>query len=251
MSNLIESFEKAVVKLRRRRVSQFLFDRYSGEVQHGLFAGLKLDRRNSCSKGLLGLKIFWLYETVVVEAIEHRGPFDDLINIGACDGYFSLGLLKAGLVRRSICFETFEKRQQAIRRYAQSNGLSDQVVVMGEATERIGELVAKHNYEPANSLVICDIEGAEFKLLSESFMRQLDGATLVVELHDRLLDGTAERRTELINRLPSGYLHEVIEGKPASWNGIEDLETLSDNDRALVTSEGRKVRGEWLVAWPG
>ena len=248
--SLVESFEKAVVKLRRRRVSKNLFDMYDGEVQRGPFVGLKLDRKNTASKGLLALKIFGLYESVIVDAITESGPYGDLINIGACDGYFTLGLLKSGLAERSICFEVFEKRQQAIRRYAADNGLSDQVIVLGEATESIGAEIAKFEFEPERSLMICDIEGAEFELLTTSFLRQLQGSTMIVELHDRLNFGTTEKRQQLIDRLPENYQHRVIKWQPPEFDDIQELHELTDNDLALVLSEGRKVRGEWLFAWP-
>ena len=250
MSNLVESFEKAVVKLRRRRVSKTLFDRYRGQVQRGPFAGLQLDRQNTASKGQLGLKIFGLYESVVVEAIEKFGPFGDFINIGACDGYFTLGLLKSGLAKRSICFETVQSRQKAIRRYAQQNGLDQQVIVLGTADQQIGQQIASHNFQPAGSLMICDIEGAEFELLTQPFLDALVGSTMIIELHDRIHDELSEQRHDLISRLPENYNHEILNWQPPNFSGIEDLEELSDNDRALATSEGRKTRGEWLLAWP-
>lgn len=250
MSSLVDSFEKAVVKLRRRRISKNLFDKYEGRVQHGPFTGLQLDRKNNVSKGQLALKVFGLYESVVMEAIAAAGPFGDLINIGACDGYFSLGLLRAGLVKRSICFETFIRRQETIRRLAANNNLADQVIVLGEADERIGEMIAEHNFEPQDSLVICDIEGAEFQLLTPSFLNQLAGSTMVIELHDRVVNPQSQHdRQQLIQRLPAGYQHKLLKWQPACLDGIGDLAELSDNDRALATSEGRKKPGEWLFAW--
>ncbi len=250
MSSLVESFEKAVVKLRRRRVSKTLFDRYRGEVQRGPFAGLKLDRKNTASKGQLGLKIFGLYESVVVNAIEQHGPFGDLVNIGACDGYFTLGLLRGGLVRRSICFEAVATRQRAITRYAQNNQLDDRVIVLGTADENIGQEISKHEFVSKNSLMICDIEGAEFELLTANFLSQLTGATMIVELHDRIAGQSLELRQQLIDRLPENYQHTILTWQPPDFSGIRDIEELSDNDRALAVSEGRKQRGEWLMAWP-
>lgn len=249
MSSLVESFEKAVVKLRRRRVSKSLFDRYDGEVQRGPFAGIRMDRHNSASKGQLGLKIFGLYESVVVEAIEQFGPFTDFINIGACDGYFTLGLLKSGLAKRSICFETVKSRQKAIRRYAENNDLGDRVVVLGTANEQIGRQIAEHEFKPHDSLVICDIEGAEFDLLTENFLHQLEGSTMIIELHDRIREEPIELREKLISRLPEGYEHKILAWRPPNLDGITDFAELSDNDRALATSEGRKTQGEWLLAW--
>jgi hypothetical protein len=159
-------------------------------------------------------------------------------------------LLRSGLAKRSICFETVASRQKAIARYAKLNDLEDDVIVLGTADERIGGQVAQYDFEPRNSLMICDIEGAEFDLLTTSFLNQLLGATMIIELHDRIGGKSLDLREQLISRLPENYEHEILAWRPPNLDGIADFEELSDNDRALATSEGRKTRGEWLLAWP-
>lgn len=247
MPGLMEALEKALVKRRRKRVSRALFRRHGGVIQRGLFRGLSLDGEANISQGMLTLKIFGLYEHVVVEKISELGPFNDVINIGAADGYFSLGLLKAGLAQRSICFEMTEAGRAAILRNAQRNGLADRVIILGRADASIAQHLAPTGFRPARALVLCDIEGAEFEVLSADFLRVLEGATLIVELHDRIHSGRPDRRDALIANLPAGTRHEIIKSVPPPWSGIEDIESLSDNDRALVTSEGRRAIGEWLV----
>jgi len=39
----------------------------------------------------------------------------------------------------------------------------------------------------------------------------------------------------------------VLKSKPKQWAGISEIEELSENDRALVCSEGRKFLGEWVI----
>ena len=136
-------------------------------------------------------------------------------------------------------------------RYAADNGLAEKVIVLGEADQQIGAVVDQHQFEANKSLMVCDIEGAEFDLLTENFLQQFNGTTMVVELHDRLKFNSTLPRQQLIDRLPEGYQYLVLTGQPARWQGIDDFEMLSDNDRGLAISEGRKARGEWLFAWPG
>ena len=55
-------------------------------------------------------------------------------------------------------------------------------------------------------------------------------------------------REKLIENIPKDARLEILSYKQAAtFEGISDLEELSDNDRALVMSEGRKYFGEWLV----
>lgn len=99
MARLLEAAEKAIVKLRRKRISLQLFRKYQGVIQRGPFKGLSLDGEANISQGPLALKIFGLYEHAVMEKITQLGPFRDVVNIGAADGYFSLG----GDIRRPTC----------------------------------------------------------------------------------------------------------------------------------------------------
>lgn len=247
MAGLMESVEKAFVKLRRKRVSRRLFERHRGIVQAGLFKGLALDGDSNISQGPLAVKVFGLYEKVVFDKIVALGPFGDIVNLGAADGYFSLGLLKAGMGERSICFEITESGRAAVRRNAQRNQLSDRVEVLGAADAQLGARLAEVGFRVARSLVLCDIEGGEFTVLTRDVLQALCGATLIIELHDRIHSGKPDRRDALIANLPAGCRYEIIRTTPPDWAGIADIEALSDNDRALVVSEGRRAIGEWLV----
>ena len=62
--------------------------------------------------------------------------------------------------------------------------------------------------------------------------------------------GLCGAKKKIIENMPEGYEHREIRSKPPEWSGIEEIEALSDNDRALVTSEARDLIGEWLVITP-
>ncbi|HEX5755084.1 MAG TPA: hypothetical protein VFY12_01860 [Arenimonas sp.] len=250
MGTLVEAVEKAFVKLRRKRVSWRIFQKHGGVVQRGPFVGLALDGHSNVSKGPLAAKLFGLYEWAVIERIRALGPFQDVLNLGAADGYFSLGLLKANLASRSICYEMTKQGREAIQRNAERNGVADSVVIKGVADEGIINDLPAIGFDPANALVLCDIEGGEFDVLTERLLEFLAPATLIVELHDRIHSGEPNRRAEILGRLPPDVDYEVIRSVPPPWSGIEDIEALSDNDRALVTSEGRRAIGEWLIVTP-
>lgn len=247
---MLADIEKAFAKMRRKRSSRKLFDMHNGVIQEGVFKGLQLSSDTNISNGALAMKIFGLYEQIVIEEIVSAGPFNDCIDIGAADGYFPLGMLKAGLAKRTICFEATTKGQTSIKLNAKANNLSDKIVVYSKADETFETKLHEANYQPQKSLIICDIEGAEFEIFSKEFFNYVHGATIIIELHDRVLGKSLSLREDLAALFPDDYSTKIIKSQPVTWGGIQDLEELHDIDRALVTCEGRKKIGEWLIASP-
>ncbi len=247
MGSLLASLEKAATKLRRKRISRQVFEAFGGEVRHGPFAGLKLGGDANTSSGNLGAKVCGIYEQVLLQRLQELGPFEDVVNFGAADGYFSIGLLQAGLAKRSICFEMTEQGRDAIARNAAENGHTQAVEIRGIADDSAGPQLRELGFQAASGLVLCEIEGAEFSVLSETVLDDIKGAVMVVELHDRLMPEGKALRAALIARLPKEAHHEILMSAPPDWRGIPEIEAMSDNDRALVCSDGRKVLGEWLI----
>jgi len=249
--SLLGDIEKAFAKLRRKRISKELFKKHEGIIQLGPFEGLRLIDDTNISKGVLGMKIYGLYEQVVIEELLGMGAFNDVVDIGAADGYFPLGMLRAGLAKRTICFEETEKGQESIEKNAKYNNSSDQTVIFGSASgDSLLSKLEEVNFNKKNSLIICDIEGGEFEIFSKDFFEKVHGASIIIELHDRVQNLPISLREDLIAKLPSDYTSKIIKAKPVSWDGIKDLEELHDIDRVLVTCEGRRILGEWLVAMP-
>ncbi len=247
MTNLLNALTKAITKQRRKMLANEIFARHDGVVQRGPYIGLALDGSSNVSRGALGLKILGLYEPAVVAAIRSAAPFRDFVNFGAADGYMSLGPLQAGYCQRCICFELTRKGRAAVATNATLNGLSDRVIVRGKADASVARQLGELAADPAEMLILCDIEGAEFDLLTGPLLQTLRGATLIVELHDGRLTGDTTRREALIGRLPEGATASILRADALDFAGIEDLEAMHDLDRALVMSEGRKSFGEWLL----
>ena len=238
---------KAMSKIRRKQIATAIFDRYVGVVQRGPYTGLKLGSRSNISQGPLGLKVLGLYEKPVVSELECRAPYTDLINLGAADGYMSLGPLHAGFCKRSICFELTQQGRDAVAKNAAANGLETKIVVRGKADETLPAQLTALGYDARKSVMLCDIEGAEFDVFTTGTLQFLHGTPLIIELHDRFLPQGTALRNALIARLPTGSSWKILTSGALSFDGIPDLEQLEDTDRGLVLSEGRKLPGEWLV----
>lgn len=247
MSKLWNAITKVITKQRRKMLANEIFARHGGVVQRGAYKGLKLDGSSDVSRGPLGIKILGLYEPPVVNEIAASAPFRDLVNFGAADGYMSLGPLYAGYCERSICFELTEGGRTAVAENATINDVRDKVVIRGKADETIMAQLNEIGVERENMLILCDIEGAEFSVLSADVLSQLRGTKIIIELHDRHMKDGLALREALISRLPDGASHRILHANGVDYGDIEELALLSDNDRALVMSEGRKFYGEWMI----
>ena len=247
MSKLVSSLQKAVVKSRRKAISRYVFDKFKGEVRYGPFKGLFLSGNANTSKGNLGAKVCGLYEQTLLNWLSNNGPYKDVVNFGAADGYFSIGLLISGTAERSICFESTEMGRKAIEENARMNGVSDSIIIRGVVDENVGSEIAACDVNLKEALILCDIEGSEFDVLTSKVLCDLEGITLVVELHDRLMPENLSLRQDLIARLPEKAKHEILKSTPANWQGIPEIEAMTDYDRALIAIDGRKILGEWLL----
>lgn len=250
MASLAEALEKAAVKLYRKRMSRRLYEASDGRVKYGPFAGMALGALSHLSQGPLALKLFGLYEREVVEVLTGLSGVETLVNCGAGDGYFSIGLVRAGVVMRSICFELDEKGRKVIAENAARNGVADRITILGAADRSLPAVLAREGVDPARTVVLCDIEGAEFSVLSAQLIAALAQSLFVVELHTFAVDRGEQALADLEARFAPTHAVELISAKPRDWSGIPELEALPDNARALVASEGRKILGLWLVARP-
>ena len=242
----IEAIEKAIVKLRRKRVSKTIFKQFDGVVTDGNFKGLKLTFKTNTSSGVLGLKVLGLYEKEIIDYICSQKEFDTLINLGAGDGYYPLGLLKANQISKAICFEMSEKGRKSISENSILNGDSEKIVVLGKATDQTVKAAIRKE-KKGRILFICDIEGGEFDFFKEKEFFNIEGCTWIIELHDRVLGLNKKVREDLLARIPENRNVSIVKSKPVNWSKHQILEEFSDNDRALALSEGRKIIGEWLI----
>ena len=247
---LISEIEKAFVKLRRKRVSRNIFDLFDGKIQNGIFKDLQLTPDTNTSEGVLGSKILGFYENVVSEFVIKNGPYENVINLGSADGYFPIGMLIKNIASRAICFEITEVGRKSIEKNARANNCEDSIKIFGKADRKFYKKIQSEINSAEKNLIICDIEGGEFEFITRESFNDLKNCIWVIELHDKIQDKPKEIREKFLEIIPEGFSYNIIKSNPIIWPQMELLENLSDNDRVLLFSEGRKKIGEWLTVIP-
>jgi hypothetical protein len=248
MSGLLESVEKAVVKQYRKRIARRLFQKLGKNISYGPFKGMQFASGSHLSQSDLALKATGLYEVEIRDWMLALGPLPLLINLGAGDGYYPIAMLKSGAVQKALAFEMKAEGRTAIAANAALNGVEHQVEIFGAAKAGLTQTLQSAAADANGAIFLCDI--AEFDIIDDQLISYLALSFLVVELHPFAVENGAEKQRALQQRLSKTHDVEIIKATPRDWSNIPEIETMHDLERALVTTEGRKCLGTWLLAKP-
>lgn len=176
-----------------REAGEMVFEKTGGVVVGGPFKGLKYV---STARGSsIGPKLLGTYElelAPVVEQIVARG-YRTVINIGAGEGYYGVGLASRMPNSRIICFDSFVENQEQIRTLARLNQVDHRIEVRGLCDDRS---LAQAIGRSTDVLVVCDIEGGEIEVLRPQAVPALRHVDLLVEMHDIVREGCSQTLRE-------------------------------------------------------
>jgi hypothetical protein len=215
-------------------------------VCDGPFAGMKLPQRSAWGDGDLLPKLLGFYEAELHETIrEIAAAAPDLVlNIGAAEGYYAIGmalLLPGAFVH---AFDTETLAQDICREAAVSNQVAGRVSVTGRCTPGLLDTILQRGTKP---VVICDCEGAERELIDPKLVPSLRKATLIVECHDFIDPSVTQTLAGRLN--PTHDLVGIREsGRDPNQSAF--LQRLDSLDRWLAVCEYRPSTMHWLIAKP-
>lgn len=171
-----------------------------------------------------------------------------VINIGAADGYYAVGLSRMFPELRVVAFEMEQRGREFLEVMAQRNGVLPQIEIRGrceleDLSSAIGTL--------QQTLVLCDVEGYEDVLMDPEKVPGLRGAYLLVEIHDTKNPGVSDR---IRRRFAPSHVIETIwqENRLASEFPFTTpyTRTLDPKDLATAVDEGRPLKpGGTPTSW--
>lgn len=190
-----------VVKIFRvlnRRLEKFIVQKFvvsfiqrktGNVVASGPFLGMKYVESSTGSRLLP--KILGTYELELHPIIEEicRGSFDVVIDVGAAEGYYAVGMAIRNPNAKIIAFETETSGQNLIKNMANFNGVADRVSVRGFCDSRS---LSDSIIDNKKCLIIMDIEGAESALLDNLAVPKLNNCYILVEIHECVVPGVGD-----------------------------------------------------------
>lgn len=170
--------------------------------------------------------------------------YDRILDIGAAEGYYAVGLsLKCPRSAvSSYDIDPIARKRQA--QLASLNSVTNLEIGKYCSVKEFANIVTK------KTLIICDIEGSEYELLTPDRGENLRIADILVEIHPYDSLNSAEVQQSLCNRFASSHEISTIRSEPrvaGEWvekGGL--LENLEEQILKDALDEHRQGSQGWL-----
>lgn len=219
-----------------------------GMVIDGVYKGTKLvyssDYFMTKPAYLLGC-----YEKEVQEIIfkiSNEKKLENFINVGAGEGYHSVGAMNLNLFNISISFELDKKNIEIIKQNFNLNGIYNSFKIYEKADIKFLNLL--NDIELSKSLFLFDIEGDEFHILNEKNLNLLKNSYLIVEIHDFYSKPDIVKNFE--KNLKKFFSIYKITTQNRNFTKFKILDKFNDDEKWLMMSESRSSTMKWLVCEP-
>ena len=235
---MLELALRDLAKWRSQVIANTLAARGDPVLQQGPFAGMHYPVQ--ASEGAAAARILGLYEASlapVIETIVAR-DYPLVIDVGCAEGYYAVGLARRMPAARVLARDLDPAARELCAALAEANGVAGRVEVGGAFTHADFALA-----EAQRTVVVCDIEGEEERLLDPDLAPGLQQADILVECHDCFSPGLSAR---IAGRFaPSHHVQRIDRAvSDAALPGW--MESLSDLDRLLALWEWRAGPTPWL-----
>lgn len=240
---------REMVEAYRRYISLRFYKHHNGVIAHGPFAGQLLPEVIHWGHADLAAMILGVYEQEILTELTKAPPKRQslLINIGAADGYYAIGLIRGGYFARAVCYEMEALGQETIRQAAARNSVKDQIEVRGKASVELWSTF--DDTELCDATVLCDIEGGEYEVFNREVFKALRHCKIIIETH-RWAETESRNTRSLAQESSSTHQTRLITMGARDLSSFPELSALDDTARWLMCSEGRPYRMEWLCLDP-
>lgn len=218
------------------------------QVRLGPFEGM---RYVDVSQGSCYIpKLLGIYERELHEVVEDLIAARPLtvVDLGAAEGYYAIGLARRLPETRVVAFEMEERGRTALAAMAALNNVAGRVVVRGKCEADDLRAVLDESKNPA---VICDVEGYEDVLLDPGAVPSLAETRILVELHDFIVPGLCERLTQRFS--PTHEVERIWQADRSTsefpWTTL-GTRLIPHEYLVWAVNEWRPVRMSWLSMVP-
>jgi hypothetical protein len=181
------------------------------------------------------------YECELNPAVEEicRAGCDRIVDIGAAEGYYAVGMALRNPGVSVTGFEMNPSVRFYLRRLARRNGVRERIRILGECTTAGLDAALAGARRPA---IICDCEGAEDLLLDPGRVPGLSRALILVETHEGMVVGVEDHLRE---RFAPTHDVEVIRSRPRTRDDLPPDCDLTGDESAAAMDEHRR-KAEWM-----
>jgi predicted O-methyltransferase YrrM len=191
-------------------------------------------------------KIIGAYEQELyplVERLVKTKSYRTIYNVGAAEGFYSVGLARLFPQARIHSFESETKKQRFCELFAGINEVADRIETHGTCTAE--NLAALKPEGPA--LVWMDIDTGERPVLNPAKVPRLRQADVFVVLHDCLEAGLSDLNR---SRFTATHRIERLTLRGRDYDKYNELQNLSFVEINAMVEEDRKGLHDWFFMEP-
>ncbi|MFN9646466.1 MAG: hypothetical protein ACK6BG_15410 [Cyanobacteriota bacterium] len=222
-----------------------------GQFKSGIFKGMRYVNESIC--GSILPKYLGLYEIELVPVFERlfQLPIGTVIDVGAAEGYYAVGLALRFPSSTVIAFEATEEGRELLQEVIARNGVGRRVRMKGICDAPMLKAETDACDPDRTHLLVMDVEGAEEELLRLHSAEDLRRFHIVIELHDWVDAGMGER---LRDKFAATHGATIIEARRRVYDDLTipraPLHRLWLSPSLLSFSHERRLPMRWLVFEP-
>ena len=168
-----------------------------GRIASGPFMGMHYAKKAYGSQLIPQLAGTYELELRYVIADIQAYSYTTMVDIGAGEGYYAVGLARTLPSASVICFEQHRPSSQLLKNVAMANDVAGRLVILGRCdVDALSRVLTQHSKREARTLVICDVEGFESVLLDPVSVPALTKSDILVELHGEAIAAQIHLRFE-------------------------------------------------------
>ena len=233
------------INKKRKLLSRDLSVRMKHTIMYGPFANMIFCDDYWWGSSDRAAMLFGIYEEEVLNSIMSvSNKYDVFVDLGAADGYYSIGSLISKKFKTSYSFEISNKGREVIQKNATVNKVSHKLHIFGEATKDFYKNIPKKDLNSA--VILIDIEGAEFSLLDSQVFSHLKKSIIFIELHDWFFKDGEKKMAKLMRDAKPFFKISRLTTTSRDLSRFPELFDYSDSERWLIASEGRSKLMTWL-----
>ena len=161
-----------------------------------------------------------------------------VVDIGAAEGYYAVGLARGANGAPVHAFEIDEHARALCAETARLNEVSERVVLHGGCDPAALRALPW----AGRGLVICDCEGYEIVLMDPEAVPALKNCDLLIEMHDCF---DSRITSTLLERFRSTHDIVLIDSAPRNPADFPAANFLSARERILAVDDGRAAAMQW------
>ncbi len=207
-------------------------------VMAGPFRGMRYGGESFCSG--YAPKLLGCYEAELLPTFARilAKDYPFVVDIGAAEGYYAVGLARSTEHIRVHAFEIDDHARGLCEENARLNGVSGRIVLHGGC-----DLAALRALPWAGrGLVICDCEGYEITLMDPEAVPALKTCDLLVEMHDCFDPRITPTLVERFQGTHDIHLMATAPHDPADFPAAH---FLPPEEQVLAVDDGRAASMQW------